>query len=98
MSYVVVIRDEKSSGIRAVHRGADLGPLLDRLKKRYARKPPRWRGEAVDDFIRLHYNVDMSASWIAQVLSAKRKCAITKNMVISRAHALGLGAETRRKS
>lgn len=92
MSYVVVIRSEKDDAVRAVHRGADLPLLLDRLKRRYApRRIARWHGEATDQFIRMHYKVDMSASWIAQILTAKRKRKITKNMVISRARALGLG-------
>jgi hypothetical protein len=94
VSYVVVIREQGTSPtpLAAVHQGANLAELLERLARRYTpRRTARWYGKRTDTFIAAHYKQDMSAKQIADELSRRRKRPINKNMVIARARTLGLG-------
>lgn len=84
----VVIRDEKAKE-SVVWRVSDLKALRKKLsQKAKADSKQSWVWLAGDAFILKHYNSGMGASWIAAELSAKRRRKITKNMVVSRAHAL----------
>jgi hypothetical protein len=89
--YTVVIRNETSK-TTVVKRTDDLTRLLKTLlrQRRDAHAAePSWITRANDAFIRAHYRNDMSAAQIAAKLCVGRR-KVTKNMVISRAAALGL--------
>jgi hypothetical protein len=91
--FVVVIREEGGNGAPAIYRGEDVLALLSSVRRKYkARKKPAWFGRRTDEFIKRHYGKGVSAQWIAQVLTARRRQRVTKNMVISRARSLGLCA------
>jgi len=97
MTFVVVIRKEGDTTLGTIHRGDDLPSLLSRLGRAYKpRRLARWYGRRTDEFIKRHYNAEMSAQQIADALTAKRKRPITKNMVIRRAHDLGVAARRSR--
>ena len=94
MPYVVVVRSEGEDGATAVYRGDSLPDIIRRMRHRFCRDC--WHWPAADAFIRSHYQIDKSAAAIAAALAHKSRKHITKNMVVHRARALGVGTARRK--